>query len=101
LVAGIRLLSLCHGVRETSTVGRIKALLTTGNLGVNLAERLLLTYQVFYRYLLDLEFGQQIDGEFYFNPELLNEESSELFKEGFEDVNTLQRIVYQQMVEAS
>lgn len=102
LVASVRILSLSEGIRETSTVERIKALLVNGNLGVALADRLLVALHDFVRCQVGLESGEHsAGGDYFFNPAVLNDEEKERFKAGLEDLTTLQRLVYQQYVEVA
>jgi signal-transduction protein with cAMP-binding, CBS, and nucleotidyltransferase domain len=100
LVASVRLLALVAGIRETSTTERIKALLVTGNIGVALADRLLVALHDFGRCQVELEIAERVEGEdYFFNPDVLTDSARERFKAGLEDLTTLQRLVYQQMVE--
>ena len=100
MTAAARILAISSGGAETTFTGRIKAILATGNIGVALADRLLIAYQDFMRHMIKLDLaGAQEGGALFFNPEQMNEESRERFKAGMEDVITLQRLVHQQLVE--
>lgn len=100
LVASVRLLAIAAGIRETSTPQRIKALLAGGSLGVALADRLLVALHDFVSCQVELEMGERGEGEdYYFNPDVLADEARGRFKAGLEDLTTLQRLVYQQLVE--
>jgi signal-transduction protein with cAMP-binding, CBS, and nucleotidyltransferase domain len=100
LVASVRLLAIAAGIRETSTQERIKALLAGGSLGVALADRLLVALHDFVRCQVELEIATQVDdGDYFFNPDVLTDGARERFKAGLEDLTTLQRLVYQQLVE--
>lgn len=100
LVAASRVLAVAQGVVETSTVERLKAVLAAGNLGVTLADRLLVAYQDFLRQLVRIELEAGSDaGSLYLYPAVLDEASRESLKCGLEDVSTLQRFVHQQLVE--
>jgi signal-transduction protein with cAMP-binding, CBS, and nucleotidyltransferase domain len=100
LASAVRILSLSCGGSETSFSGRIKSILAGGNMGVALADRLLIAYQDFMRERIRLELAgrKEADGLF-FKPDTLDEESGERFRAGMEDVTTLQRLVHQQLVE--
>lgn len=100
LAAAVRLLSLSGGSNETSFTGRVKSILAAGNMGVSLADRLLIAYQDFMRERIRLELagGKNAEGLFL-NPDELDEETRERFKAGMDDVTTLQRLVHQQLVE--
>jgi CBS domain-containing protein len=100
LVASSRVLAIDSGITETSTVERIKKVLATGNLGVALADRLLVAYQDFMRQLVRIEInaGSSSDSIFL-NPDDLDEVTRERIRAGLEDISMLQRLVYQQLVE--
>ena len=100
MTAAARILAITSGGAETSFNGRIKAILATGNIGVALADRLLIAYQDFMRDMIKLDLAApQEGGALFFDPEQMNEEARERFKAGMEDVTTLQRLVHQQLVE--
>lgn len=99
LVACIRLLAVTSGIAETSTVERIKALLAAGELGVTQADRLLIAFHNFTRCKLELEMDGEMAEEYFFKPGNLREDARECLKSGLEDLTTLQRLVYQQIVE--
>jgi signal-transduction protein with cAMP-binding, CBS, and nucleotidyltransferase domain len=101
LVAATRALAVAHGITETATIARITGILATGDLGVALADRLLHAYHDFMKTLIELELSATTAGEkIFFNPDSLDELSRERFRNGLEEITTLQRIVYQQLVEA-
>jgi len=100
LVASIRIMAIIAGIRETSTVERIKALMVAGNIGIALADRLLVALHDFVRCQIELEIAEGVDeNAYFFNPDLLEDEARERFKAGLEDLTTLQRLLYQQIVE--
>ncbi len=100
LVASVRLMAIACGIRETSTTERIKALQAGSHLGVALADRLLVALHDFTRCQIDRQIAAGAGGEeHFFNPDLLGDEGKERFKAGLEDLTTLQRLVYQQIVE--
>lgn len=101
LVINVRILAIRHGLAETGTVGRIKALLDGGYLGVELAERLLNAYHIVTRQKIIMEIGHgagMTEG-FFLNPEDLPAEEAHHLKIGLEAVVSLQRIVYQSFAE--
>lgn len=100
LAAAARILSLACGKDETTFSGRIKSILAAGNMGVALADRLLIAYQEFMRERIRLELtGSNGADGLFFDPEELDEEAKERFKAGLENISTLQRLVHQQLVE--
>lgn len=100
LAAAARLLALACGSDETSFNRRIHAILAAGNMGVALADRLLIAYQDFMRERIRLELtGSNGAEELFFDPEELDNETKERFRTGLEDIITLQRLVHQQLVE--
>ncbi|NVO00857.1 MAG: hypothetical protein HXX17_16190 [Geobacteraceae bacterium] len=100
LAAAARVLSLSSKTEETSFTGRINVILAAGNVGVALADRLLIAYQEFMRERIKLElFGAKGEEGLFFNPEELDEESHDRFKNGLDDITTLQRLVHQHLVE--
>jgi len=100
MTAAARILAISSGGAETSFTGRIKAILAAGNIGVALADRLLIAYQDFMREMIKLDLAGEQEGDaLFFDPEQMNGEARERFKAGLEDVTTLQRLVHQQLVE--
>lgn len=100
LVSSARIMAIACGIRETSTTARLKALQAGGQVGVALVDRLLVALHDFARCQIELEIaGDTADGEHYFNPYVLGNEERERLKAGLEDLTTLQRLVYQQVVE--
>jgi len=100
LTAAVRILSLPLGGCGTSFPFRMKSILASGDIGVSLADRLLITYQDFMRERLKLELTGTKDGDgLFLNPDGLDETSKERVREGLEYITTLQRLVHQQLVE--
>jgi len=100
LAAAVRILSLTSDGGETSFSSRIKSILASGNIGVSLADRLLIAYQDFMRERIKLELtGATGTDGLFLNPDELDETSKERFREGLEYITTLQRLVHQQLVE--
>jgi CBS domain-containing protein len=98
LIMNVRVLAIGSGLAETSTVDRVKGLVTAGNLGVDLAERLLKAFHVFARQKIISSSAGVMEGVFI-KPEKLSEEEEQLFKYGLEAVVNVQRIVYQTFAE--
>ncbi|PKN16246.1 MAG: hypothetical protein CVU66_01635 [Deltaproteobacteria bacterium HGW-Deltaproteobacteria-23] len=100
LANAARILSLADGKEETTFSGRIKSILAAGNLGVALADGLLIAYQDFMRERIRLELTANNGNDgLFFDPEELDEESKERFRAGLDDTTTLQRLIHQQLVE--
>lgn len=100
LANAARILSLAGGKEETTFSGRIKSILAAGNLGVALADSLLIAYQDFMRERIRLELtGNKGAGGLFLDPEELDEVSKERFRTGLDDITTLQRLIHQQLVE--
>jgi signal-transduction protein with cAMP-binding, CBS, and nucleotidyltransferase domain len=100
-IASIRILAVASGITETATVSRVKGILATGNLGVALADHLLIAYHDFMKTFIELQISAKNAADnIFFNPDDLDEYSRERFRIGLEDITTLQRLVYQQLVEA-
>jgi len=102
LVAATRVLAVSSGITGTSTVARIKGILAAGNLGVGHADRLLIAYHDFMKIFVELELAEnRANDKVFFNPDSLDEPGRERFREGLEEITTLQRLVYQQLVEVA
>jgi signal-transduction protein with cAMP-binding, CBS, and nucleotidyltransferase domain len=99
LVAAVRILAVHEGITATATAARIWSLLNSGSLSVSLADRLLTAFQNFIRHQIELEISGDGSGKRYFDPDVLGDDARERLKEGLEDIGTLQRLVYQQIVE--
>ena len=99
LINAVRILAVHEGIIETATTARIWSLLKSGSLSVNLANRLLAAFHNFIRYQTELELQPDGNGKRFFNPDAFGDDARELFKDGLEDIGTLQRLVYQQIVE--
>lgn len=103
LASAARIFAIASGITATATVARIKGILARENLGVALADRLLIAYHDFTKTLIELELDLPetgTDEALFFNPEQLAEVDRERFRDGLEAVTTLQRLAYQQLTEA-
>jgi signal-transduction protein with cAMP-binding, CBS, and nucleotidyltransferase domain len=97
MVVTIRMLTIQKNLEETATPDRIKTLQTVGELGVDLASKLLKAYQNFHRIKLSAEVtgkGNDRDGFFLDREEISHDDESYL-KQGLDALFNLQRIVYQ------
>jgi signal-transduction protein with cAMP-binding, CBS, and nucleotidyltransferase domain len=101
LVKNITILACRFGLSETGTIPRIKKLVGNGRLDVELGDRLLRAYHEFSRQRIveDVTRAVEAPSGFYLNPENLNDEDMNNFKNGLESVATLQTIVYQVFAE--
>lgn len=97
MVVTLRMLAIQKGIGETSTPDRIRKLQYAGELGVDLATRLLNTYKDFLRIKLFEELsgkGREKEG-FYLDSEDLSRFDESCLKQGLDAIFSLQRIVYQ------
>ena len=95
-VEGIRILSLLHGIRETSTLKRIASLVNGGFINKDDGEY----FESAYLYLLHLSLSTQIEkalkGEKidnFINPNLLSPRDRETLKHAYKAVSSLQDLV--------
>ena len=66
------------------------------------ADRLLIAYHDFMKIFVELELAEnRANDKVFFNPDSLDEPGRERFREGLEEITTLQRLVYQQLVEVA
>lgn len=97
LVVTIRMLAIQKKLEQTSTPDRIRGLLNAGELGVDLASKLLMAYHDFHRIQLAAEVagkGSEKEG-FYLVREEIPPDDENCLKQGLEAIFNLQRIVYQ------
>lgn len=97
LVVTIRMLAIQKNLVEASTFNRIKRLQTSGDLGVDLAAKLLKAYHDFHRIKLAAEVagkGSEREG-FYLDREEISHDDESCLKQGLDALFNLQRIVYQ------
>jgi signal-transduction protein with cAMP-binding, CBS, and nucleotidyltransferase domain len=98
----IRIMAVAEGVAATSTMERIRAIMVAGEIGVTLADHIAEAFVDFARESLRLELSPGgAAGEQFLDPEELSEEQLEQLRTCLEYVTTLQRLAYQQLVEAS
>jgi signal-transduction protein with cAMP-binding, CBS, and nucleotidyltransferase domain len=97
----IRVLAIACGAGVTGTRERIRQVMVVGAIGVTLAESIdaAFIYIAGERIRLELAADQSGD-ELFLNPDELAEEKREQLHTGLEYVTTLQRLAYQQLVEA-
>ncbi len=101
LVMNSTILACRYGFTETGTIPRIKKLVGSGRLDVELGDRLLRAFHEFNRQRIVQELTSTVEAPsgFYLNPENLNDEDMDQFKNGLESVATLQKIIYQVFAE--
>jgi len=97
MVVTLRMLSIQKNIEETATPDRIRKLQQAGELGVDLASKLLNAYHDFQRIKLSAETedkGNERDG-FYLDREEISHYDEGRLKQGLDTLFNLQRIVYQ------
>jgi signal-transduction protein with cAMP-binding, CBS, and nucleotidyltransferase domain len=100
LTMSIRMLAIHHDIEKTGTIDRIKGLLNSGHLNVELADRLLKAYHEFFTLKIRLEAGGGGKGKnnLYLDPETLSPDDAQRLKNGLEAAVNLQKIVYQSVM---
>jgi CBS domain-containing protein len=96
MVEAIRILSLLKGVRETSTLGRISALVEGGHLNPNDAEYFDISYRTFLRYALSSQLEKSSAGlkpDTYITLRTLTKHDRESLRQAFRSVASLKDIV--------
>ena len=96
VVEGIRILSLLHGIRETSTIKRINVLVDRGFLHKDDGEYFEAAYQLLLYHALRSEVAKATGGEkidTYINPEKLSAYDKEMLRHAFKAVSALQELV--------
>lgn len=95
-VEGARLLALRHGVRETSTLKRISALVREGHIHHDDGQY----FENSFMYLLHLALGAQVSKaltgtvpDTYISPKLLSPPDKEMLKHSFRAISSLQEII--------
>jgi signal-transduction protein with cAMP-binding, CBS, and nucleotidyltransferase domain len=97
MIVTIRMLAIQKNIEETGTPDRIRKLQQAGELGVDLASKLLIAYHDFLRIKLSAETagkGNERDG-FYLDREEITHDDEGCLKQGLDALFNLQRIVYQ------
>ncbi len=96
LVEGIRILALLHGVKETSTIGRIKQLVEQGKLHRDDGMFFESAYQVLLHYVLKIQVERALKGEeidTYIRPEDLTHYEQDMLRNAFRAISALQDII--------
>lgn len=101
MVDAVRIFAATFAITETSTDGRIKALLSRGAIGVTLGEKLVAAWQMLTREVVRIELTTSCADELYLDISALDEETKEQLKAALDELTTLQRLLYQQMSEES
>ncbi|MBT0663463.1 hypothetical protein KI809_04030 [Geobacter pelophilus] len=97
MVVTIRMMAIQKAISDTATSDRISKLLAAGELGVDLAAKLLKAYHDFHRIKMSAEVahkGNEQDG-FYLEREEISHDDEICLKQGLDALFNLQRIVYQ------
>lgn len=99
LVDAVRTFAATFAITETSTDGRIKALLARGAIGVALGEKLVAAWQLLTREMIRVELTVNCSDELFLDINVLDEEVKEQLKAALDELTTLQRLLYQQLSE--
>ena len=101
MVDAVRTFAAIFAISETSTDGRIKALLSRGAIGVALGEKLVAAWQLLTREKVQVELADNSADELFLDISALDEELREQLKTALDELTTLQRLLYQQLSEES
>jgi CBS domain-containing protein len=96
LIESARLLAMKHGIRETSTLRRLKALVEKGIVQSDDSEYFENAYRVILHHTLMAQADNYIhkgSADYYLNPHELSDRSQEILKRAFKAISTLQDIV--------
>jgi CBS domain-containing protein len=96
LIESARVLALKHGIRETSTLNRLKALVEQGVIHSDDSEYFENAYRVILHHTLMAQadnFLHRGTEDYYLNPYELSERSQEILKQAFKAISKLQDIV--------
>ncbi|MBL7048167.1 MAG: CBS domain-containing protein [Nitrospira sp.] len=96
IIESARILALKYGVRETSTIRRIQALVEKGAIQKDDSEYFENAYRVILYHTLNAQVENFIAREgrdYYLNPRSLSRRNREMLKDAFKAVTTLQEIV--------
>jgi len=97
LVDAVRTFTATFALTETSTDGRIKALLSRGAIGVALGEKLVAAWQMLTREMVRIELADNSAEALFLDLNALDDDAKEQLKEALDELTTLQRLLYQQM----
>lgn len=94
LVHGIRVLSLKHGVQETNTIRRIKALNNKGVIDKNFAAELIESFDTLSSIRLKAMLSSKdLDESNYINPKKLQKNQMDLLKDSFKVINKFKKFM--------
>jgi len=96
LIESSRLLAMKHGIRETSTLRRLQALVEKGIIQRNDSEYFENAYRVILHHTLMAQadnFLHKGTADYYLNPYELSERSQEILKRAFKAISSLQELV--------
>ena len=101
LVDAVRAFATTFALTETSTDGRIKALLSRGAIGVALGEKLVAAWQMLTREMVRIELKDSSADALFLDINALDDDAKEQLKAALDELTTFQRLLYQQMSEES
>ncbi len=96
IVETVRILALKYGVRETSTIKRIEALVEKGAIHRDDGEYFVSAFTILLHYALKAQVMKSLEGEkidTYIRPSRLSSHDRDLLKQAFKAVSALQEIV--------
>jgi CBS domain-containing protein len=96
VVEGIRILALRHGIRETSTINRITALVDGGFINAGDGEYFEAAYRFLLHYALNSQVEKALSGrapDTYIDPSRLSPRDREMLRHAFRAVSSLQGLV--------
>jgi CBS domain-containing protein len=96
LIESARILALKHGIRETSTLARLKALVRKGVIHSDDSEYFENAYRVILHHTLMAQTDNYLHkgkADYYLNPYELSERSQEMLKQAFKAISRLQELV--------
>jgi CBS domain-containing protein len=96
LIESARILALKHGIRETSTLARLQALVKKGIIHSDDSEYFENAYRVILHHTLMAQtdnFLHKGEADYYLNPHELSERSQEILKQAFKAISRLQELV--------
>ncbi len=96
LIESARILALKHGIRETSTLARLQALVHKGVIHRDDSEYFENAYRVILHHTLMAQtdnFLHKGETDYYLNPYELSERSQEILKQAFKAISRLQELV--------
>ncbi|MEN8264549.1 MAG: putative nucleotidyltransferase substrate binding domain-containing protein [Nitrospirota bacterium] len=96
IIEAARILALKHGIRETSTLCRIQALVDKGVIQVDDSEYFDNAYRVILYHTLNAQVDNYLEkdtNDYYLTPRKLSDRNQEILKQAFKAISDLQEIV--------